>query len=66
MKHPGVWCCSERYKCKWQCFALNQGLGWGTIPGHTNLWRKWHDKQCRGELIQLSPPSNTRDPEPPQ
>jgi len=49
---PGVWCCEKRHKCKWQGYVLRQGLAWGEIPANTE-WRKWHDKKCRGQLIQL-------------
>lgn len=48
-----IWYCSEKAKCKWQCFALHQGLGWGEIPSKDNKWRQWHDKTCKGELIQI-------------
>lgn len=48
-----VWCCEHRFKCKWQGFMLHQGLGWGTIPNETDEWRKWHDRECGGRLIQL-------------
>lgn len=57
MKHPGVWCCSERSKCKWQAFALHKGLAWGVVPEKYEVWRATHDKECGGKLIQLLPPS---------
>lgn len=46
-----VWCCEHKSKCKWQGFALHQGLAWGEVPKGTE-WRKWHDQQCGGGLIQ--------------
>lgn len=49
---PGVWCCEHRAECKWQGFALHQGLSWGIIPEHSQ-WREWHDRECGGRLIQL-------------
>jgi len=49
---PGVWCCEHRAKCKWQGFALHQGLSWGAIPEH-GQWREWHNRECGGRLIQL-------------
>ena len=48
-----VWCCERKSQCKWQGFALHQGLGWGTIPPVTDEWRKWHDRECGGRLLQL-------------
>ena len=56
-----VWCCEHRYKCKWQAFALYQGLAWGTILPETNEWRKWHDKECGGRLIQLIEKEDLKD-----
>ena len=57
----GVWCCERMHLCTWQCFALHQGLAWGTVPKKhdaiTNDWRTWHDRQCGGRLIQLLPPN---------
>ena len=47
-----VWCCEKKSKCKWQGFALYQGLAWGKVPENTE-WRKWHDRECGGRLIQL-------------
>lgn len=50
----GVWCCTERHKCKWQCFALHKGLAWGMIPPPSNPWRQRHDDgRCPGTLVQL-------------
>jgi len=54
--HGGVWCCENKSACKWQGYALHQGLGWGTIPPETNEWRMWHNRECGGKLIQLVPP----------
>lgn len=55
--HSGVWCCSEKSQCQWQGFALHQGIAWGTIGAALDEWRKRHDENCRGRLIQLIPPS---------
>lgn len=49
-----VWCCERHSGCKWQGFALYQGLSWGKIPHETNIWRKRHDQICKGKLIQIS------------
>ena len=57
MEHPGVWCCEHRFNCNWQGINLHQGLGWGTIPPEHSVFRKWHDKECGGKLIQLVEPS---------
>jgi len=58
-EHPGVWCCERRHNCKWQGFMLHQGLAWGEIPFPTSTsWRKYHDIECRGKLIQLIPPNS--------
>jgi hypothetical protein len=61
MTHGGVWCCTEKIKCQWQCYALHCGLAWGTVPENTE-WRRWHDKNCIGKLIQLLPPMPESDP----
>ncbi len=45
--------CERKHLCRWQCFALHQGLGWGPIPPSTNPWRVWHDKECGGRLLRL-------------
>jgi len=52
---PGVWCCEYRHKCKWQGFALHQGLAWGSKEYALRAWRTWHDRECGGKLIQLVP-----------
>ena len=57
--HPGVWCCEHRSQCKWQGFALHQGLGWGELPDETNDWRKYHAFHCGGKLIQLAVPNTS-------
>lgn len=57
MEHNGVWCCEREANCKWQCFVLYKGLGWGTIPGKDEPWRKMHDRECGGKLIQLVEPT---------
>ncbi len=57
LEHSGVWCCQRRHNCKWQGFALYQGLAWGEIPTGTS-WRKYHDLECGGKLIQLVPPND--------
>lgn len=48
-----VWCCTEKSKCKWQAFALHQGLAWGEVPGKDNPWRQFHDVECPGKLVNL-------------
>lgn len=53
---PGVWGCTRREKCTWQCYALHHGLSWGTVPPTADTWRKWHKKRCHGDLVQLIPP----------
>lgn len=60
LTHPGIWYCTERTRCQWQGYALNQGLGWGSPPSNDgpNSYRAWHDRQCPGQLIQLLPPSD--------
>lgn len=55
--HRGVWCCEKRWECKWQCYALHQGLSWGTVPLPTEPWAEWHKRECGGLLMQLIPPS---------
>lgn len=50
-----VWCCERKERCRWQGFALNQGLGWGTVR-KSGAWREWHDRECGGRLIQLTGP----------
>jgi hypothetical protein len=57
----GVWCCEKQHKCKWQGFALHQGLAWGTFPT-AGEWRKWHDLECGGKLIQLVEPEQLNAP----
>jgi hypothetical protein len=52
----GVWCCEKQHKCTWQGFALHQGLAWGVIPNEYNAWRRRHESECGGELIQLVEP----------
>ncbi len=59
-KMNNVWCCEKKYECKWQGFALHQGLAWGKIPPKTNMWRLWHDRECGGRLIQLLPKNEVR------
>lgn len=56
-QHSGVWCCTEKSKCQWQGFALNQGLAWGTTDGPTTMWIERHKENCRGRLVQLVPPN---------
>lgn len=58
MRHSGVFCCSRKSGCKWQCLVLHHGLGWGTIPNKHNAWRRWHDQECSGVLIQLCAPAD--------
>lgn len=58
MRHGGVFCCQHKDQCRWQCFMLHGGLGWGTIPRETNLWRQAHDERCGGKLIQLMDPAD--------
>ena len=58
MRHGGIFCCSRKYQCTWQGFALHQGLGWGVIPHESNPWRQWHDRKCSGKLIQLVEPAD--------
>lgn len=58
MRRHGVWCCDQQHKCKWQGFALHQGLSWGTIPDESNVWRQWHDRECGGKLIQIVEPES--------
>lgn len=59
--HGGVWCCEHKAKCKWQGFALHQGLAWGEVPklfpGYRD-WRSVHDQECGGRLIQLVEPND--------
>ena len=45
--------CEHKHKCKWQGFALHQGLGWGNPPPASHPWRKWHDQECGGQLKSL-------------
>lgn len=52
-KHTGVWCCSNKGQCTWKGFVLNRGISWGTI---TPAWKRWHDRECEGNLIQLLQP----------
>lgn len=54
--HEGVWCCERGWQCKWQGYALHQGLSWGTVPTKGNVWLEWHKRECGGELIQLIQP----------
>ena len=54
--NDSVWCCAKKARCKWQGFALHQGLAWGTVPPPSNTWRQWHDRECGGELVQLLAP----------
>ena len=56
-EHSGVWCCTEKSQCKWQGFALHQGLAWGTANGTPPAWRDRHNANCRGRLIQLILPN---------
>ena len=57
--HPGVWCCERRGHCKWKGYALEAGgLEWGTPDQTTDEWRKWHQRECGGRLIQLLPPNH--------
>lgn len=59
--HCGVWCCEHKTRCKWQGFALHQGLAWGKVPEKFEGYRDWrsvHDEECGGELIQLIPPND--------
>ena len=56
---PGVWCCEKRVACRWQGYALHQGLGWGTVRPSHDPWRIAHDRECGGKLIQLLPRGNT-------
>jgi hypothetical protein len=53
---PGVWCCERRSECRWQGFALHQGLGWGKVRGGWDPWAQAHERECGGKLIQLLPP----------
>jgi hypothetical protein len=48
-----IWYCTRKHKCKWQAFAMCQGLAWGVIPDKSNKWRQWHDRECDGKLIQV-------------
>lgn len=52
-KHTGVWCCSNKGQCTWKGFIFNRGISWGTI---TPAWKRWHDRECDGGLIQLLQP----------
>lgn len=56
-----VWCCSMGHNCKWAGFASNKGLAWGTIISESEEWRKWHDQECKGQLIQLLPYQSARE-----
>lgn len=53
MPNAKAFYCERRHQCKWQCFALHQGLGWGRIPDENNPWRVWHARECGGKLIEL-------------
>lgn len=50
---PIAFYCKRRHQCKWQCFALHQGLGWGRIENTNPAWREWHQRECGGRLIPL-------------
>lgn len=48
-----IFYCEKTTKCKWQCFALHRGMGWGKIPLlYPDGWRDWHERKCGGKLIQ--------------
>ena len=50
----GIWGCRRGYQCTWKGFALTSGgISIGTIPHETNEWRKWHELECGGELVQI-------------
>jgi len=59
MFFPGVWCCTEQHRCKWQGFALHQGLAWGQHLSVNPAWQAFHDGECEGKLIQLLQPCET-------
>ena len=52
----GVWCCTEMHKCTWQGYMLHRGLSWGTVPAYIDPWRRYHDRYCKGSLVQLVQP----------
>jgi hypothetical protein len=62
--HEGVWCCERKSKCKWQCFALHQGLSWGTCGSPQTEWITAHQRECGGKLIQLLPGSDKGESQP--
>ena len=49
-----IFYCTEKEKCKWQGFALNHGLSWGTSKNTTTQWQEWHTKECKGKLIECA------------
>jgi hypothetical protein len=57
-KHSGVFCCTKKSACTWQCYVLHQGLGWGNLEQPSvSEWKKYHDMHCLGKLVQLIPPN---------
>jgi len=55
----GVWCCTEKTRCRWQGVRLHQGLAWGTVPPLADTWRQYHDRNCCGVLVQLIAPDRS-------
>ena len=50
----GIWGCRLGSWCQWKGFALSKdGIAIGTVPHETNEWRKWHERECGGELVQV-------------
>lgn len=50
----GIWCCRRGACCQWKGFALSKdGIAIGTIPHETDRWRRFHQRECGGELVQI-------------